>query len=130
MNVRDSHGGADGLGAMGDQVAWIVDDLRRTGEQLRQAVDGVAARTYEAASPDGTVRVGVNGRCRITSLELDPSLMRKDPDALDALLAATLNTALARARASAQEALTAALPPGMRSGIGEMLDEARREAGR
>ena len=102
---------------MEDRLGWVVDDLRRVGDGLQQTIDATAAQSYEAGTPDGVVRVRVNGRCRLTSLDLDPSLLRQDPGTLDALLTTTLNVALAQARAGTREALMDALPPSLRSGI-------------
>lgn len=131
MSMTGGYAQADyGLAAMSNKLTWMVEDLRRTSEQLQQAIDAAAERSYETASSDGTVRVKVNGRCRLTSVELSPHVRGQDPDTLDAVLTATLNEALRQARSGAQEALLEALPPSMRSGIEHTVDDARREAGR
>jgi DNA-binding protein YbaB len=122
-------GGFD-LGAMGDKLNWIADDLRRQADQLGQAVDASNQGSYTAASRDGLVRVTVSGQRRVTSVDISPHALREDPDTLDRLLAGTLNDALAQARAGAQEALLDNLPPELRSSIETTVDDARREAGR
>jgi DNA-binding protein YbaB len=130
MSMAGGYGsGRFDLGAMSDKLSWLADDLRRTGEQLRQAMDSAAERGYEAASPDGLVRVRVNGRCRVTGVKLSPHVSRQEPDTLDAVLTATLNDALRQARAGTQEALLEGLPARMRAGIEQTVDAARREAG-
>jgi DNA-binding protein YbaB len=122
-------GGYD-LGAMSQRLSWVAEDLRRAGDQLRQAVDGAESLSYEATSSDGLVRISVNGRGRVTSLELSPYVLRQDPDTLDAALTATLNDALGQARAGSQQALSEALPPHLRAGIEQTVDDARREGPR
>lgn len=126
-------GGFD-LGAMGDKLNWLADDLRRQADQLRQAVDTSDQGSYPASSPDGLVRVTVSGRRRVTAVDISPHALREDPDTLDRLLTATLNDALSRARAGAHEALLDNLPPGWRADIetavDTRVDDARREADR
>jgi DNA-binding protein YbaB len=118
------------LGGMSDKLNWLAADLRQTGGRLRQAVDGAATRRYEAASPDGLVRITVDGRCRVASIQLSPYVSREDPDTLDRMLTTTLNEALDLARSGSREALLAALPVGMRAGIERLVDDPRAESGR
>jgi DNA-binding protein YbaB len=118
------------LGAMGDKLNLLADDLRRQADQLRQAVDTAAEGTYQAESPDGLVRVTVNGRRRVTAVDISPHALRYDPDTLDGMLTGALGDALGQARSGAQEALLDSLPPGLRGSIETAVDEARREDGR
>jgi DNA-binding protein YbaB len=122
-------GGFD-LGAMGDQFNWLADDLRRQADQLRQAVDGAAGGSYQAESPDGLVRVTVDGRRRVTSVDISPYALRQDPESLDRLLTATVGDALGQARAGAEQALLDGLPPALRDSIQTTVEDGRREADR
>lgn len=119
-------GGYD-LGAMGDKLAWLAEDLRRTGDQLRHVVDGLGELAWTAEASDGSVRVVVDGRCRVTDLYLGPHLLRLDPDVVDPMVTGVVNDALSQARVGRERALLEGLPPAVRGNVEETVDRARRE---
>ncbi len=122
--------GAYGFDAMDDDFGRIARDLERTGEELRHAVDEAAAGSYQAASPDGLVRVTVDGRPRVSALYVSPYALRQRPEELDGLLTATLNEALDAARTGSQQALLERLPPSLRPVFEAAREEATREQDR
>jgi DNA-binding protein YbaB len=115
---------------MGDKLGRLAEDLRRTGDELRQVVDGMLERHWAGEASDGSVRVVVDGRCRVTKLYLSPYLLRHDPGVVGELVTAATNDALRQARAGRQQALLDSLPPAVRGSAEETVEQARRDADR
>jgi DNA-binding protein YbaB len=118
------------VGSIGDDIGRVARDLERTAQEMRQAVADVVAVTHETSSPDGQVRVTVDGRPRVIGLYLDPSALDQGADQLDTVLTATLNEALAAAHAATGQALVGRLPPSLRAGIESIVDVPAPESDR
>lgn len=114
-------------------MAGLLRDLPRLKSRLEETKARLADVRVSAETGGGAVRVEASGELRICSIEVDPALLRGlvDPDdAADRALAADLiagavNAALERARAAAEQELSAAaselglpIPPG---GLGSLL---------
>jgi DNA-binding protein YbaB len=111
------------VNSIGADISRAASDLERTAQELRQAVAEVADATYETSSPDGQVRVTVDGRPRLIALYLDPSALDQGADKLDTLLTTTLNEALAAARSATGQGLLDRLPASLRASIRSIVDE-------
>ncbi len=109
------------LGAVGDRLRWVAEDLEQSSLRMQRAVDAAQCRSYEASSPDDLVQVTVDGRSRVSAVRLSPRLSRADSEHLDAALTATLNDALDSSRAGSKAALLDALPAGLLSAPGPPL---------
>jgi DNA-binding protein YbaB len=87
--------------------------LSGTAEALRHAVEAAGDHCVEAVARDGWLRVVANGTPRLVEAEIDPRLMRCSAAELSPLLVGVVDEALRTARQRYQEAVTAALPPGL-----------------
>lgn len=113
-------------------LAGIMKDLPRIKARYEAARERLAARTVEASTGGGAVRVVATGELKVRSIEIDPALfstLAGGDDPTDRALGSELvvnavNAALAKARELAQEELKAAaeelgLP--IPAGLNEML---------
>jgi len=86
--------------------------------KLRELQEELARRTVEGSAGGGLVTVAASGTGELTSVSIDPELLRgEDRQMIGDLVAAAANLALAKARelsaAEMQKALGGLMPPGL-----------------
>ena len=107
---------------MKNQLAGLMRQAQQMQDKIKQAQDALATLTIEGQAGAGLVKVVVDGRHAVKSVEVDPSLMTTDPDdreTLQDLLVAALQDAHAKVEQASQERMSAAtagmpLPSGFR----------------
>lgn len=107
---------------MKNQLAGLMRQAQQMQDKIKQAQDALATLTIEGQAGAGLVKVVVDGRHAVKSVEVDPSLMTTDPDdreTLQDLLVAALQDAHAKVEQASRERMSAAtagmpLPPGFR----------------
>lgn len=92
--------------------------LMQQAQQLQQQMEymkkGLDTQTVDGSAGAGMVKVTATGTQRITSIEIDESVLGEDREMLQDLILAAVNNALDKSRALAQESLGSMLPPGMK----------------
>jgi DNA-binding protein YbaB len=92
-------------------VSSILDDLRRSLSNAKQAQQEMLQVTGEAWSDDGLVKAVVGPRGQLIELQIDPRVYRKpNSTALAATIVATARAAVDEAAARTQEILDGILP--------------------
>jgi DNA-binding protein YbaB len=102
--------------ALGGQLRTVAESLRETSANVQHATERARDETVRLGDDDGLAEVEVDGRARVREIRLSHAALR-DANRLDDLLTGLLNRALAQARANTQEAVLAALPPGLRRDV-------------
>lgn len=120
----------DDGGELDDRLRAVAGHLTQSSEELQRALDDVRARTFHVASVDGTVEMTVDGNSRVVGVVLRTRDSGRDPDQLDRELTDVLNEALTLAREHTRQAVLDALPPRVRHGVQDVVDETGPEDGR
>ncbi|WP_226644958.1 YbaB/EbfC family nucleoid-associated protein [Microbulbifer variabilis] len=89
-----------GLGDLMQQAQKMQADMQEKMQKLQQELNELRVCGESGA---GMVKVTMNGRHDVTSVEIDPSLLSEDKEMLEDLLAAAVNDAVRRAEEKAQE---------------------------
>ncbi|MBZ2188199.1 YbaB/EbfC family nucleoid-associated protein [Alcanivorax sp. JB21] len=91
----------------------LMQQAQAMQERMKKMQDEVAKAEVTGEAGAGMVKVTMNGRHDVRSVEIDPSLMSEDKEMLEDLLAAAVNDAVRRVEAQQQEkmsGLTAGMP--------------------
>lgn len=81
----------------------IMLQARRMQGQIKQLQDVLAERRFEGAAGGGLVKVAVDGRQRVTDIEITPEALNPDDLAeVSDLLVAALNMAIAASQENSQ----------------------------
>lgn len=108
-----------------NRLAQLVGELQGVADQLGRAVEETARQRFEGRASDGSIRVEVDGRGRVTAIEVSPSVVGRGSEALNAALAPVVNGALDQARQATARATAGSLPPRLRSEVDRAVDHAR-----
>ena len=103
-------------------LANLIGNAGRLRETFDRAYESLGQVEAEGSAGGGTVTAKVNGRLEVVSVRIDPTLLA-DPDAelLEDLIAAAVNSGLAKAREAAAKSftnLTGGLPMGLFPNLG------------
>jgi hypothetical protein len=94
-----------------------MNDIMKQAQQmqadLQKAQEEVAKTEVTGESGAGLVKVTMNGRHDVSSVDIDPSLMQEEKEVLEDLLAAAVNDAVRRIEEYQKEKMS-----GMTSGMG------------
>jgi DNA-binding YbaB/EbfC family protein len=108
-----------------NQLGMLADLMKNAGrlrESAEKAFESLGQVEVEAAAGGGAVTAKVNGRLEVVSVRIDPKLIADaDAELLEDLVAAAVNSALAKAREAAANSLlsvSGGLPPGLFPGLG------------
>lgn len=108
-----------------NQLGMLADLMKNAGrlrESAEKAFESLGQVEVEGVAGGGAVTVKVNGRLEVVSVRIDPKLIADaDPELLEDLVAAAVNTALAKVRDAAARSLvsvTGGIPPGLFPGLG------------
>lgn len=99
------------------QMAKLLGQLPKIKEEAEKLQQRLAQITADGDAGAGTVKVKVNGRMELLSIQLLPDALG-DRELLEDLIVAAVNQAIGRVRQAAAEetgkmATTLGLPPGM-----------------
>ncbi|SDW60892.1 YbaB/EbfC family nucleoid-associated protein [Marinobacter mobilis] len=97
------------INGMGD----LMKKAQQMQEEMQKAQEEIAKAEVTGESGAGLVKVVMNGRHDVRSVEIDSSLMTEDKDVLEDLLAAAVNDAVRRVEANQKDKMS-----GMMSGMG------------
>lgn len=97
------------MNGMGD----LMKKAQQMQEEMQKAQEEIAKAEVTGESGAGLVKIVMNGRHDVRSVEIDASLMSEDKDVLEDLLAAAVNDAVRRVEANQKEKMS-----GMMSGMG------------
>ncbi|MCD6340098.1 MAG: YbaB/EbfC family nucleoid-associated protein [Verrucomicrobia bacterium] len=87
----------------------LFKQATRIQQQIQAAQESLAQRTVEAASGGGAVKVVARCDETIQSIKIDPKAIDpEDPEMLEDLVLAAVNSALEKAKATAKEELSKA----------------------
>jgi len=98
---------------MMDNMGELMKKAQKMQENMQKAQEEIAKAEVTGESGAGLVKVVMNGRHDVRSVEIDPSLMSEEKDILEDLLAAAVNDAVRRVDANQKDKMT-----GMMSGMG------------
>jgi len=94
-------------------MADMFGAVQRMQDEMKRQQEALAQQTTTAEAGGGMVTVTATGQQRITSIQIDRSVLAEDPDLVEDLIVAGVNKALEQAAALAQTQ--------MQQGIGSML---------
>ncbi len=90
-------------------IQYLMKQARKLEKAMADAKEKLAEIAVEAESGGGLVKVAMNGRCEVTRLTVDPSVIDPNDKAmLEDLVAAAVNAAAEKARAAADESMAKA----------------------
>ena len=96
----------------------MMQQAQQMQTRMGELQNELAARRFEANSGGGMVRASVSGALRVLSIDIEPSLVKGEDQAmLQDLVAAAVNAALAKAQEGVQQEL-AQLQQTMLAGLG------------
>ena len=98
---------------MMDNMGELMKKAQKMQENMQKAQEEIAKAEVTGESGAGLVKVVMNGRHDVRSVEIDPSLMSEEKDILEDLLAAAVNDAVRRVEANQKDKMS-----GMMSGMG------------
>jgi len=103
----------------GKNMGDIMKQAQKMQEQLQKQQEDLANAEVTGESGAGMVKVVMNGRHDVKSVNLDPSVMTEDKEFLEDLLAAAVNDAVRKIEEKNKQAmagLTAGMgmPPGFK----------------
>jgi hypothetical protein len=98
---------------MMDNMGELMKKAQKMQENMQKAQEEIAKAEVTGESGAGLVKVVMNGRHDVRSVEIDPSLMSEEKDILEDLLAAAVNDAVRRVDANQKDKMS-----GMMSGMG------------
>lgn len=88
------------LGDLMQQAQKMQADMQENMQKLQEELNALRVSGESGA---GMVKVIMNGRHDVISVEIDPSLLSEDKEMLEDLLAAAVNDAVRRVEEKAQE---------------------------
>ncbi len=90
-------------------IQYLMKQARKLEKAMADAKEKLAEIAVEAESGGGLVKVAMNGRCEVTRLTVDPSVIDPNDKAmLEDLVTAAVNAAAEKARAAADESMAKA----------------------
>lgn len=90
-------------------IQYLMKQARKLEKAMADAKEKLAEIAVEAESGGGLVKVAMNGRCEVTRLTVDPSVIDpNDRTMLEDLVTAAVNAAAEKARAAADESMAKA----------------------
>ena len=90
-------------------IQYLMKQARKLEKAMADAKEKLAEIAVEAESGGGLVKIAMNGRCEVTRLTLDPSVIDPNEKAmLEDLVVAAVNAAAEKARAAADESMAKA----------------------
>lgn len=97
----------------------MMKQAQQMQEQMQKAQEELARKEVQGESGAGLVKIVMNGRHDVKSVNIDSSLMTEDKEILEDLVAAAINDAVRKVEANSQSmmsGLTAGLkmPPGFK----------------
>jgi DNA-binding protein YbaB len=111
--------------AFGQTIAAAGEQQAR----LQTAVTAAQRLTYQGESADGMIRVTVDGRPRVTAVQVNPRALRYDADSLGQAIAEAANAAVRASKDGTNRAVLAGLGPGLRAAVADGLAAAVRLRG-
>ena len=88
-------GGYGGMGMMPGNMNNLMKQAQKMQKQMEEATKELEEKTYEATAGGGVVKVVVNGKKEVQSIELDEEVVDKDDiEMLQDLIIAAVNEAL------------------------------------
>ena len=91
---------------MGGNFQKLMQQAQGMQDKLKEIQDGLGDKTVEATSGGGMVKVIVNGKQELVSIEIDPEIIKADErDMLQDLVVAAVNEGMRNSQQMAQEAL-------------------------
>lgn len=101
-----------GMGNLMKQAQEMQDKMQKVQEEI-------ADTEVHGESGAGMVKVTMNGRHDVTSIELDPAIMQEEKEFLEDLLAAAVNDAVRKVEVNSRTKMEEAtqglnLPPGFK----------------
>lgn len=96
-------------GGMGN----LMKQAQKMQEKMQQAQEELANIEVTGEAGAGLVKVVMNGRHNVKSVEIDPSILSEEKDMLEDLLAAAVNDAVRKVEETNQEKMQ-----GLTSGMG------------
>ena len=92
---RGGRGGGAGGGGFGGPMQQLMQQAQKMQENMKRVQEEVAARTVEAQSGNGMVRIKMNGKQELLEIELKKECVDPDDVAmLQDLIKAALNEAI------------------------------------
>ncbi|MCX2780060.1 YbaB/EbfC family nucleoid-associated protein [Microbulbifer thermotolerans] len=88
-----------GLGDLMQQAQKMQAEMQEKMQKIQQELDALRVSGESGA---GMVKVTMNGRHDVTSVEIDPDLLSEDKEMLEDLLAAAVNDAVRRVEEKTQ----------------------------
>ena len=90
-------------------IQYLMKQAKKLEKAMADAKEKLGEIAVEAESGGGLVKVAMNGRCEVTRLTVDPSVIDPNEKAmLEDLVAAAVNAAAEKARAAADESMAKA----------------------
>ena len=87
-------GGYGGMGMMPGNMNNLMKQAQKMQKQMEEATKELEEKTYEATAGGGVVKVVVNGKKEVQSIELDEEVVDKDDiEMLQDILMVALNNA-------------------------------------
>jgi nucleoid-associated protein EbfC len=83
----------------------LMSQAGKMQEQMQKAQEELAKREVTGEAGAGMVKVNMNGRHAVRSVQIDDSLLKEDKSLLEDLLAAAVNDAVRRVEESNKDAL-------------------------
>lgn len=92
-----------GIGSLGDLSNMIKQAVQLKG-RLEELKERLADETVEASSGGGMVKVVVNGRCEVLSIDIEPEIVTPDDrEMLETLIRAAVNEGVRKAQELVKE---------------------------
>jgi hypothetical protein len=91
----------------------LMRQAQQLQEQMQEMQKNLGDVVVEGSAGAGMVKVKATGALKVTSVEIDPSVLGEDREMLQDLVTAAVNNALDKAREAAGEKMSSLLPPGM-----------------
>ena len=104
---------------MKNQLAGLMKQAQAMQDNMKKAQEEIAALEVEGQAGGGLVKVVMTGRHDVKRVTIDPTLLEEDKDMLEDLVAASVNDAVRKVEAAAQEKMAGVagglgLPPGLK----------------
>jgi len=100
-------------------IGQLMKQAQKMQEEMKKAQEEMASLEVTGESGGGMVKVTMNGRQQLRSLEIDDSLVGDDKEMLEDLIVAAFNDAQRKVEETTQEKFSGLagglnLPPGMK----------------
>lgn len=104
---------------MRGQIGQLMQQAQQMQEKMQAAQEEIARLEVVGSAGGGLVRVTMTGAHEARRVEIDPALLRDDPEMAEDLVAAAINDAVNKVAAATREKMGSmsaglSLPPGMK----------------